>query len=78
MTAREEAAWTPNKRKNACNTADTPAPRRSCRKKKTVDYSEDVLAKNVDQEFVGKKGYTHFHRTRKGGDTAPNRVVDVN
>ena len=43
-----------------------------------MDYSEDVLAKNVDQEFVGKKGYTHFHRTRKGGDAAPNRVVDVN
>lgn len=37
------------------------------RERRTVDYTQE----RTDLEFAGEKGYTHFHRTRKGGDKRP-------
>lgn len=32
----------------------------------------DYVNERCDKEFSGEKGYTHFGRTRKGGDARPN------
>ena len=50
------------------NGAPPPQRATSTRSKKTVkSYTEE----NVDTFFSDVKGYTDFHRTRKGGDRRP-------
>ena len=44
-----------------------PPLRKSARVKRSLNYSEEC----VDKFFSDVKGYTHFQRTRKGGDKRP-------
>lgn len=63
--------WEPPSKHGSCNEADVPV-RRSGRKRKQVDYVNE----KQDAEFAGVKGYTHFGRTRKGGDVRPRRKAE--
>ena len=40
---------------------------------KKIDYTKE----SEDDFFTGVAGYTHFNRTRKGGDVRPNAKVVI-
>ena len=47
--------------------ATPPSKSHNLRERNSIEYAQE----RVDTEFVGEKGYAHFGRTRKGGDTRP-------
>ena len=58
----------PDPSPTATCTPSTNVRRSSGRVSRKVNYAEE----RIDQTFVGRKGYTHFGRTRHGGDCRPN------
>ena len=47
--------------------------KRRRRSVKKIDYTKE----SEDDFFTGVTGYTHFNRTRKGGDVRPNAKVVI-
>ena len=47
--------------------ATPPSKSHNLRERNSIEYAQE----RVDTEFVGEKGYAHFGRTRKGGDSRP-------
>ena len=75
MSDGSDEAWEPENEDDAGNNEAVSAvtPRRSKRQREPCDYGKE----QCDTFFSNEKGYTHFHRTRKGGDCRPNKAKKV-
>ena len=74
MSDGSDEAWEPESDDVGDNDS-VPAvtPRHSKRQREPCDYAKE----HSDNFFANQKGYTDFHRTRKGGDRRPNAVKKV-
>lgn len=54
------------------STATLPTPSSVCNGVRNRGKQVDYVNEKHDNEFAEAKGYTHFGRTRKGGDKRPN------
>ena len=74
MSDGSDEAWEPESDDVGGNeSVSSVTPRRSKRRRESCDYGQE----RSDKFFSNQKGYTHFHRTRKGGDRRPNAVKKV-
>ena len=74
MSDGSDEAWEPGSDDADGNeSVQTVTPRRTKRRRAPCDYAKE----HRDDFFANQKGYTNFHRTRKGGDRRPNAKKKV-
>ena len=64
--------WQPENEVNAAAQTEATAVVQRRRSARNNGKRPDYVHERCDEEFSGCKGYSHFGRTRKGGDTRPN------
>ena len=53
---------------------EVPSNDAAVRRSPRVNKKPDYHSVKIDKTFCGRPGYTHFGRTRKGGDKRPRRA----
>ena len=64
--------WQPENEVNAAAQTEATAVVQWRRSARNNGKRPDYVHERCDEEFSGCKGYSHFGRTRKGGDNRPN------
>ena len=64
--------WQPENEVNAAAQTEATAVVQRRRSARNNGKRPDYVHERCDEEFSGCKGYSHFGRTRKGGDNRPN------